>query len=184
MESILHLSLPAIELINSETNEFVTLGGVEMDLEYSLYTVSLWESKWKKSFMHYFDQMGAEAKFDFYKCMCITPNVPDTAWRCMTSKHRADIFKFISDPMSATTITNRASKPGPKKIITTEQIYFWMAQLGIPFECEHWHFNRLMKLIQVGMVSNAPPKKMGRQEAAQLQQKVFAQNRAKYNSRG
>lgn len=178
------MSLPEIELINPETDEFIILGGIELEMEYSLYTISLWESKWKKSFMHDFAMMGNQEKLGFYKCMCITPDVPESAWKCLTNRHKKDIFDYISDPMSATTISNHSKRGGPSKIITTEQIYFWMAQLAIPFTCEHWHFNRLMKLIQVGMISNAPGKKMGRQEAARLQQEVFAMNRAKYNSRG
>lgn len=180
----LRLSLPSVELINPETSEFVSLGGIEIELEYSLYTISLWESKWKKPFMKNFEKLTRSELLEFYKAMCLTSDVTETAWRCLTPKHHKAIMDYISDPMSATTVRDVPGQKKPGKTITTEQIYYSMASFGIPFECDRWHFNRLMKLLQVASITSSPPKKMSKMEAAQYQREVFARNRAKYNSRG
>lgn len=182
----LHLILPASEVYDPRKEEFVTLGGIEVDLEYSLYTIALWESKWKKPFIKSLQHLTRKEEIGWYKAMCLTPNVPDDAWLTMTYKIRKDILEYATDPMSATTINHRGPKtPSSKKtLLTAELVYYYMVTLGIPFECEHWHFNRLMKLIDVCFVKNTPPKKMGKQEAAAMYRELNAQNRAKYNSRG
>lgn len=182
----LRLFLPETEFYDYAKEEFVTVGGIEVELEYSLYTIALWESKWKKPFVESLSKFTRSEETGWYKAMCLTPNVPDNAWMAMTYELRKNILEYTTDPMSATTINHRGpkAKTNRKTIVTAELVYYWMISLGIPFECEHWHFNRLMKLIDVCNVKNSPPKKMGKQEAAQMYRELNAQNRAKYNSRG
>lgn len=181
---MLRLTLPEHEVLDPETSTFVTLGGQTVDMEYSLYTVSLWESKWKKPFVESMTKFTPKDEIEWFKCMCVTPDVPDRAWMTLTHDIRKQIYEYMSDRQTATTISRRPGKPGKKQIITSEIIYFWMTQLSIPFECEHWHFNRLMTLIEVGFVKQAGPQKMGAKEAAQLQRDLVAQRRAKTGSRG
>lgn len=180
----LRLSIPPLELIDPKTSEFKTLDGMEIELEYSLYTISLWESKWKKPFMKSFEKLTRSELLEFYKAMCMTPDVPKIAWRRLTPDHHKAIMDYISDPMTATTVRDIPGQKKSGKIITTEQIYYSMASFGIPFECDRWHFNRLMKLLQVASITSSPPKKMSKMEAAQYQREIFEKNRAKYNSRG
>lgn len=182
----LRVQLPETEFYDPRKEEFVTIGGIEVELEYSLYTIALWESKWKKPFIKSLQKLTKKEEIGWYKAMCITPGVPDNAWIATTYKIRRDILEYATDPMSATTISHRDSKtPNHKStVVTAELVYYWMVSLGIPFECQHWHFNRLMKLIDVCHTKNAPPKKMGKQEAAAMYRELNAQNRAKYNSRG
>ena len=59
-----------------------------------------------------------------------------------------------------------------------------MIVLGIPFECEKWHLNRLMTLIRVVSAKNAPPKKMSKNEILAQQRRLNAERKAKFNTKG
>lgn len=183
---MLRLSLPAIEIYNEQTEEFETLGGKTVELEHSLYTVAAWESKWKTPFA---DKKGLtrEQLLDYImNYMCQTEGVDSTDWMTLNQQTIEKISDYMEDPSSATTISSHGNRPGSsrREIVTAEVLYFYMAQFGIPFECEHWHLNRLMKLIDVCAIKNSPPKKMGRKEAAQMQARQNAAMRAKLGSKG
>lgn len=184
---MLRLSLPTYELWNPEKEIFETVGNVVVDLEHSLYTISGWEMKWKVPFA---GQKGLthEQLFDYIiNFMCQTPDIPTKTWLSVDQKTIKEISDYMEDPMTATTISRHyAGKKvgGRHETVTSELIYFYMAQFGIPFECEHWHLNRLMMLINVCAVKNSPTKKMGKGEAAALQRRLNAERRAKTGSRG
>ena len=84
--------------------------------------------------------------------------------------------------MSATVIANQAPSRN-QEIITSELVYYWMTVLNIPFECENWHFNRLMMLIQVANAKNNP-KKMSKKDALARQREINEQRRKQYNTAG
>lgn len=177
---MLKLFLRPIEVWDDEHEEFITIGGVEVELEHSLYTISLWEQKYKQPFA---DLRGLERKqlLDYISnMMCQTPDVPSTAWLTLTQDDVVAIQKYLDDAACATKIYRYGgSSPNEKsETMTAELIYFYMAQFNIPLEFEHWHLNRLMTLIDVAAVKNSPPKKMSQKEAASLQAKLNAQRRA------
>ncbi len=182
----LQIVLPEHEVLNHETGEFIILGGHELVLEYSLYTISIWESKWKKPFATSMETFTPAEELDWFKCMCISSSkeLTDNDWLMLTHELRRKIYEYITDSMTATTINKIGRKPGKKRILTTEIIYFWMAELNLPFSCEHWHFNRLMRLIEVGFLEQAPAKKMSRKEAAMLQRDLNASRRAANHTLG
>ena len=160
-----------------------------MDLEYSLYTISIWESKWKKSFIESSQKLSKEEEIGLYSAMCLTPNVSKAMWGLLTLPIKQDIFNYMADPMSATTISKISNKrPGKKEIITTEVVYYWMSSLNIPYSCEHWHFNRLLKLIEVGFIKQAAQsgfgKKMSKAETARTYREINEMRKAKYNTSG
>lgn len=184
MEHPLHLRLPQLETINPETLEFGVIGGDELDLEYSLYTISLWESKWKKPFIDGSKKLTREEEIGLFEAMCITPNVKKSLWSLLTISLKKDIYDYMSDSMSATTINRINNRPGKKEVITTEVVYYWMTTLNIPLTCERWHLNRLLKLIEVGFIKQTPSKKMGKKDAARMYRDLNNARLAKYNTRG
>ena len=78
------------------------------------------------------------------------------------------------------------SKRKNREIITSELIYYWMAANQIPFECENWHLNRLLTLIQVCGIKNDPKggKKMSKREIISENDRINEMRKAKYNTKG
>ena len=88
--------------------------------------------------------------------------------------------------MTATTFHNSKKNRTPctNKIVTSEEIYYWMIALNIPFECEKWHLNRLLTLIRVCNIKNSPNKKMSKKDIYARNRAINAANRKKFNSKG
>lgn len=166
--------------------EFVTVPyqkAYDLELEHSLISISKWESKWHVPFISK-ENKTEEQTLDYIKCMTINKNVPDSVYDYLTADDVKKISDYINDPMTATTV---AEIPGQKKSnqqVTSEVLYSWMTGLQIPFECEKWHVNRLLKLIEVCNANNTPPKKMGRNEIMSRNMALNKARRAKYNSKG
>lgn len=181
---MLKLFLRPIDVWDDKNEEFVTIGGVEVELEHSLYTVSLWEQKHKKPFA---SLKGLERKelLDYISnMMCQTPNVPSTAWLTLTQEDVVKIQEYLNDPACATKVYHSGTGAGGKKeTMSAELIYFYMAQFNIPLEFEHWHLNRLMTLIDVAAVKNSPPRKMSQKESAMEQARLNAMRRARHSGR-
>lgn len=179
----LTVTFPGRDLYDQKTGRFITTKETTVTLEHSLLSVSKWESKWKKSYFLK-DAKTEEENLDYLSCMCITKNVDPMIFRTLDRKTAKLIADYIADPMSATTVTNRDQRPS-REIITSEVIYFWMANFSIPFDpCEKWHLNRLIKLIEVASAKNKTPEKMPRREMLNQRAALNAQRKAKYKSHG
>ena len=94
------------------------------------------------------------------------------------------IKAYIEAPMTATKISQHQKQTGPKEIITSELIYYWMIANNIPQEYQKWHLNRLLTLIEVCGVKNAPPKKMSARELANQNAALNAARRKAMGSKG
>lgn len=179
---MLRLSLQSLEIFNEEKQEFETIGGLNVELEHSLYTVAKWEAVHKKFFVD--SQMDFDFLMSYIKEMCLTEDVPENAWLCMTQPQLSQVLEYIQDSHTATKITQRKTPKASSQKISSELIYYWMFSLQIPIECEHWHFNRLMTLISVASIESAPKQKMSKKSAMQQQRELNAMRRAKYNTKG
>ena len=156
---MLQIVVPEQEYWNESKNEFIYTKEQTLCLEHSLVSLSKWEAKWKKSFLKTFGVSTTEEEvIDYVKCMTLTQNVDPNVYSSLTPENMEEIYKYIDDPMTATTI-NEEHTGISREIITSEVVYQWMIALNIPFECKKWHFNRLMTLIRVCNIKNTPQKK-------------------------
>lgn len=169
----LTIHIPEMELFDQNKEEFINIKETTLTIEHSLYSISKWESKWKKPFLSS-DDKTVEQTLDYIRCMTINKNIDQNVYSYLPPNTLKSVQDYIDDPMTATTFGESSkvksvsknpskSKLG-KKIITSEEIYYQMTALNIPFECDKWHLNRLITLIRVCAIRNAPPKKMGKKD--------------------
>ena len=180
---MLQITIPAVEQWDEINQEFISTKEQTLILEHSLVSLSKWESKWCKPFLSK-DERTFEETIDYVRCMTITQNVDPNVYIFLTNKNIEDVNNYIAAPMTATWFAKNSRKSNSGEQITSELIYYWMISLNIPFECQKWHLNRLLTLIEVCNVKNQPPKKMGRKEIMSRNAALNAARRKQLNSRG
>lgn len=179
---MLRITVPGNEMFDEEKNKFRTVKGQTIELEHSLISISKWESKWKKAFLSRSPRTEDEVR-DYVRCMTITPGVNPDLYLCLTAENVRDIQEYIDDTMSATVFRGGNAPAGTPKPKTSEQIYGAMVVLGIPFECQKWHLNRLLNLIHECEILNDGGK-MNRKDSARYMSQMNAMRRAKHHTRG
>lgn len=179
---MLQLIIPANELWDERRQEFIQIDSQVLELEHSLVSLSKWESKWNKAFLSK-EPKTYEESIDYIRCMTLTQNVNPDVYLGLTNEQINEVNRYIEAPMTATTVNNKNGKRS-REIVTSELIYYWMISLQIPFECQYWHLNRLMTLIQVCNVKNAPPKKMSKRSIMSRNAALNAARRKQLNSNG
>jgi len=176
---MLKITIPAVEQYDEANNEFVSSKEQTLQLEHSLVSLSKWESKWLKPFLSK-EEKTVDETIDYIRCMTITQNVDDKVFTFISNDNTIQVRKYIEADMTATTFSNE--KRGiNREVITAEIIYYWMIAMNIPFECQKWHLNRLLTLINVCSIKNQPPKKRGKKE---LMNRNAALNAARRESLG
>lgn len=183
---MLQITIPGAEFWDEKECMFKYGPAATLKLEHSLLSVSKWESKWKKPFLSDKYEKTDAMWLDYIRCMAISP-IPDDIWPRLKNNHIQEILQYIHDSHTATTIsTNPLGAPTSKKkkkkqYITSELIYYWMFSCQIPKDCEKWHLNRLMTLIQVFSVENAPAEKISKQQMAARRSQLNAARLKKYH---
>lgn len=181
---MLQITVPETELYDEVNNEFITVKEQTLTLEHSLVSLSKWESKWCKPFLSK-DGLTTEQTIDYIRCMTITQNVPPITYSLITDENIKQVENYINAPMTATWFSDekkigRASS----EMVTAELIYYWMIALQIPMKCEKWHLNRLLTLVKVCNIKNAPPKKMGKRATMSRNAAINAARRKQLNTNG
>ncbi len=114
---------------------------------------------------------------EYIKCMTITQNVDPLVYDWLPSESVKEIMEYITAPMSATTFSDNIIKKKNTEVLTSELFYYLMVAYQIPFECEKWHFNRLLNLIKICQIKNEPAKKMTQSEIMAQNAKLNAERR-------
>jgi hypothetical protein len=171
------------ESFDDEKQEFVKGETYTLRLEHSLVSVSKWESFFEKAFLSNKDKTLEEA-LSYVKMMAIDENTPEGIFQKLSSDNLDEINAYINAKMTATTFMDRPGARGPREVITAEIIYYWMVSLNIPFECQYWHLNRLLTLVKVCNLKNAPAKKMSKAELISRNRELNEQRKQKFGTRG
>lgn len=180
---MLRIIINGAEEFDEKNNEFLTIRDQELQLEHSLVSLSKWESFWKKPFLTK-KEKTTEESLDYVRCMTLTQNVNPKVYNLLTTSQIDKISKYIEDPMTATTFSKRDNQLINREIITAEVIYYWMIALSIPFECQKWHLNRLLTLINVCNIKNQPKKNVKTQEILNRNRELNAMRKAQLGTTG
>lgn len=174
------------DMFNELTGEFIPIKGCILHLEHSLISLSKWESKHHEPFLKKLEQgkLSLDDTIDYIKCMTLNNNVNEDVYNFINREHLTKINAYISDPMTATTFSNRDKRRSGREILTSEILYFYMIELGIPVEFEKWHLNRLLTLIQVCNAKNGTSKKMSQRDIISQNAAINEARRKKYNTKG
>lgn len=168
---------------DEEKQEFVEPKVQILNLEHSLVSIHKWESKWNRSFLAS-KEMTEEETIDYIECMTLSDDIDSEIYTKLTKENIDEIHDYIYAPMTATKIPKTKTGKNSKETVTAELIYFWMLESGIPFECQYWHLNQLLTLIEVCGVKRTPAKKMSKSEIMRQNAAINAANRARFNSKG
>lgn len=179
---MLQLNVQIEESFDEETSKFITSESFVLELEHSLVSLSKWEAKWEIPFL------GDEVKthdqvVDYINMMVVSGNPPEEILDKLSEKNFTEIHKYINTNMSAAKVKDRPGNTSPD-VLTAELIYYWMISLGIPFECQYWHLNRLLALIKVCNYKNAPKEKMSKGDMIAQRRALNEERRKKHNTRG
>lgn len=180
---MLRITIPSAEMWDEVNNEFIYTKEQQLSLEHSLVSVSKWEAQYRKPFLS--DKPKSyEETAAYVKCMTVTQNVKPEVYRYIPDEILLKINRYIEDPMTATWFREEKSSETGKEIITAERIYYRMIALGIPFECEKWHLNRLLTLIKVCSEESKPKKKLSTGEIYSRNSALNAERRKQLASKG
>lgn len=137
---MLKITIPGAEFWDEKKHEFLNENSIDICLEHSLVAISKWESKWHKPFLAKDYKMNREELESYVKCMTITQNVPDAAYHRISRQNLEEIKAYIEDPMTATWFSKNSGGVGgghrSRETITSELIYYWMIDCGVPMECQ------------------------------------------------
>lgn len=183
---MLQITVPKTRLFNEKDSTFIRIEEQKLKLEHSLISISNWESKWHVPFFGE-GEKTKEMIVDYIRCMTLTPNVDENVYLVLASKKNLvdQISEYIHDPMTASWIRrDEKNKGGVKRVITSELIYYWMFSYQIPKDCEKWHINRLIMLIEIFNAENSEKKSPSKSDMLAQRKKLNAQRRKAAHSRG
>ena len=115
---MLTLTIDSIEFYNEETETFEYRGGGTIHLEHSLLSMSKWESEWKRAFLHYPPETMDEVIY-YIRCMSLDGEISDDLILGITPKHIEQVFSYMTDTRTASTIKTRPGRELESPELTT-----------------------------------------------------------------
>ncbi len=181
----LTVTIPANEFWDFRKEEFVNTADTIIHIEHSLAAIAKWEAHWRKPFLSN-NALTGEELLDYIRCMTLEEDIDFNVYLALSQQNMEAIRAYLEEPMTATWFKEEKKGKGGRmgSASTAEIIYYYMVELGIPFECENWHFNRLMTLIRVCSEKQAVPKKMARKDIFAQNAALNAQRKARLGTRG
>lgn len=171
------------ESYDSESNLFhKDVEDVVLKLEHSLVSLSKWESVYEKPFLDKKSKTKEEVMS--YVEMMMLGDYPKGIVNELSQTHFDTIAAYIDSSQSATWFHEQKSQAPSRETITSELVYYWMFSLGIPKECETWHFGRLLTLIRVFNAKQSKPKKQSSAEIAARNRELNARRRQELGTKG
>ena len=171
------------EFYDQRTNKFIVIPSCTLLLEHSLISLAKWESKWHEPYFGT-KPKTPEQDLDYIRCMVIG-NVKDPrVFNALSTENIIAIRTYIANPMTATTFSKKSSGKSKREVTTAETLYAHMFAHKISMECQKWHLNRLLTLLRVCDLKNAPREKMSKKDTASWNAQQNEARRAKSNTRG
>lgn len=180
---MLTITVAGVDMFDDTTQEFITQGGVVLQLEHSLVALSKWESEFETPFLGQNDK-SPEQMLAYIGAMIVTPNPPEGILQKLSEENFEAINNHIDKKMTATWFGESPSGGRNREVITAELIYYWMTVFSIPFECETWHLNRLFTLIRICNIKQSKEKKMSRGETAARNRELNERRKAQLKTNG
>lgn len=182
MSNVITIDLGTIEYYDGNINQFVYDKGGIVRFEYSLKAIYEWENKWRKPFLK--GKLTERELIDFYMTMALDPVKEEF----MTNEVVDRLSNYISDSNTATVFpSNQEGQNGNKqtsKFHTAEELYALMFMANIPIEFENRNLNRLLVILRIMNVYNAPPKKMAKSDIYRQNAQLNAARKKQLNTKG
>lgn len=179
---MLKIHIKETELYDESTGRFITVPTCDVDLEHSLYSMYQWEQRYHKAFL------GPDIKKDgiqsdeemYYYMECMSDHkCPAMYFRAVDRLSFDLIGAYIKDPHTATHPRKQVGGKPNREIMTAEILYSQMIELNVPFECQYWHLNSLLMLLEVTGRRQTPPDKRKKASKSELASRYAAMNEAR-----
>lgn len=180
---MLTITVAGKESWDEESEEFLSTGNVTLVLEHSLVSLSKWETIYEKPFLGDGEKTDEEV-MGYIEAMTLSTDFPPEVFSRLSQENIDDVNAYVNKKATATWFIDEKSNPRNSEVITSELIYYWMIAFQIPFECQYWHFNRLLTLIRVCNTKNQKPKPRNKAEMLAERRRLNAERKAKYNTSG
>lgn len=143
-----------LDVINDDGQKIV------LQFEHSLLSLSKWEQDHKFPFMSNRRTKTPSEMIDYYQAMLLG-NQDKTLVYLLKPEQLEALTNYINDAATASSVPAEDKPEGQnQETITSELIYYWLTELGIPFSpTETWHVNRIVMLVQITNFKRQPPKK-------------------------
>lgn len=176
---ICEIFVPKQRLFNEQTRKFHTVNNTTLHLKHSLLSINKWEMITHRAFFYEPETLRNEEDLrEYVSCMCLDQKVDPYVYYALTPKDFQTIETYMEAKMTASLISSDDKKQKPERI-TSEVIYFYMTQLNIWKDCEKWHINRLLTLIEVSNIKLGGGRKLTKEESAKKNREIWEKNRAR-----